>query len=372
MPKSATNVSIPTKLLATALALASVVVVCGTAATVVVSAGVVAKKPHTNLPVPDWSRVARTTFRDKGATAALFDSLTAPMGSPGTADPTDLALMVALLERKVAIGDTASQWMPVFRRWARSAPLPSLWTFRAGLPGVETLLDLPALGYGDLRALFTINENAARAAFKNGQLQIAAERARENLAASRHFIEQPRMLDALVGRRFARQALTLLTQSAGKAGDTLTVAQARRLEAAAGSYDNAIVQWSRQEESDPGSTASETIAANTSLPPALRVEALLPIVVGGCRNTRELVFGFSYSRRDALNRAAASLADINRASELAALYVAQFEVFQQEPEALAQRIGMHETGAFAELGSFDWIIPPSVRARIVLCKLWGI
>lgn len=411
MPKTGKNVSIPTKLLATGLALAVTVVVCGTAATIVASSQL-ATKPEPLADAPNLRQIERTVFRDASESGLLIDSLVAPLGAARSAAPEDVALLTGLFatraahgsawdavspssfpspplapairtlpvrfgldslkpsELAAAVADTASPWLPVFRRWARSRPLPPLWGYRAGLPGVTTLSDLPERDFGAMRALFAANDLAALLALRSGHATIAMERARENLSASRHFLEQPLLYDAVIGRHFLHRAAELLALSADAAGDSAVNRQARRLDVAAARFDNSLTRWLQQEEANPRTSSAVDIAANRNLPPSIRIEAVAPIVTGGCRNTREVVFGFSESRADAVQRAGRALADIPRSGELIALYRRQLDMIALEPEQHLPA-GGKQSVELAALGALDWIVPPGVRARIALCNAWG-
>jgi hypothetical protein len=101
--------------------------------------------------------------------------------------------------------------------------------------------------------------------------------------------------------------------------------------------------------------------------PALRS----PIVLGGCRHVREVVFGFSHARRAAVERAAVALSDIPRSQELAALYVKQLDQITGDPEQQVPGMSTGKSVRLSSLGSLDWIVPPGVRARVAMCSAWG-
>ena len=216
-----------------------------------------------------------------------------------------------------AEADTGSDQAMLFRRWALSRPLPSLWGYRAMLPGVRNASELAPRDPARLRALFAMNDDAALLALRSGDYASAAERARESLAASRHLLEEPRMPDALMGVRFARRAAQLIAAAAQRTGDHTLFAQASRLDADASQSDVSILKWVVQQEANPDSKAALSISSNKLLMPGLRVEVMHPIAMGGCRNIREVVFGFSDARRVALGTVAQSISDIPRANELA-------------------------------------------------------
>lgn len=411
MRQAGSTISIPTKLLATGVACALAVVVCGTAASVVVASEASGKVTRRS----DSQRVVaqrfspEDSFRDQGATTALLDSLLAPLGVRTKARLLDIATLNALNNqgrfaspvwetspvaqspgalptvhqrramlktrvdttldsawRAVAERDTASPWMPVFRRWARSQPLPSLWGYRPGLPGVRDARDLPLRSSMLTGTLFRTNEEAGILALRSGQNAEATERALENISASRHLLEQPVMLDALVGRMWFRRGIALLTLAAGETRDTVTLQQARRLEAAARKFDIGA-RYLTATEADPRSRAAESVVANRQLHPAFRIEAMGPIILGGCRNTHEIVLGFSSSRRASMDRAIASVSDIPRGTELAQQYARflEYAMSSEHEELEPPRGSILDRNELLKL--FSWIVPPGVRRRAGLC-----
>ncbi|MEO7360587.1 MAG: hypothetical protein ABI120_09660 [Gemmatimonadaceae bacterium] len=101
MPSAGRNISIPTKLLATGVACALAIVVCGTAATVVVASNVknMLGNPARALVLTPGYRAnsaPERSFEDAGATARTLDSLIAPLGAvhpvpaPTLASPASL------------------------------------------------------------------------------------------------------------------------------------------------------------------------------------------------------------------------------------------------------------------------------------------
>jgi hypothetical protein len=412
MPQSGKHVSIPTKLLATGLACAVTLVVCATAATIIASSELAAKPEQAVIALSPRD-IEGDFFRDAGPTAALIDSLLAPLGAARDANAEDVALMMALVaghapirgawdvrgsaalvtrvpraparilpvraaldslsasEFVAAMSDTGSAWMPVYRRWARSRPLPALWGYRRGLTGVQTVSELPARNFDALRALFSVNDNVALVALRAGDDRGALTHARENLSASRHFLEQPTLNDALMGRHFARRAAQLMAIAATHGGDDIVLHQALRLDSASSRFDLRVIKWLYQQQANPHAVSAVEVAADRALPPAIRVGAMMPIVTAGCRDTREIVFGFSHARPDVLQRAARAVADIERAGELADLYRRQLDDIRVDPERHAVALPVKQSIELAGLGALEWMVPPGVRARIALCTAWG-
>ena len=224
--------------------------------------------------------------------------------------------------------------------------------------------------------LFVANEGAALLALHAGKPAEAELRALENLAASRHFIEQPQVFDAVLGRLFARRSTTLLSLAASRAGDAATEKQVKRLsELLKLPGSHSLPQWLLEQESNPNSNAVELIAANHSLAPSIRTESLHAVVIGGCRSTPEIVFGFSGARRVALTKSIDALRDLNRADEIGMGYVRLYDRLNEDPSTVVEQLRaemsrVSNTPARAE-GMFDWIVPPGVRARVAFCAMGG-
>ncbi len=413
------SISIPTKLLATGVACAVALLVCGTAATVVVAADVT-----NTLQSPERSKLlARAyrsssgpgeAFRDIGATARTLDSLLAPLGPPLPADSTVLASLFALNSdrsksdvwnsapmaalpapipdvghRRLAIPLRADSlagmdlaefraaardpWLPLFRQWARGPRQPALWGYRPGLPGVSNIRDLPTRSLGPWRVLFAENEFASVLALHDGNSSLALQHARENVAAARHFVEQPIVIDALIGRVLLRRSLTVLASIATSAHDTTTANQARQLHAALQNYPgNFNLKLLLEQESNANSHATEDFVANQLVHPSLRVESLSTIALGGCHNLPELMFGFSEKRREAMHRAVANIRDIDRGAELGAKYQQYLEYALSNRTAPPTELPQSILGRSAILSAFAWIVPPGVRARAALCIEQGL
>jgi len=419
MPSAGPSISIPTKLLATGVACALALVVCGTAATVVVASDV-KNKLGTRSRAKLLSGVYRVgtapgkSFRDKGATAAALDSLVAPLGTPTPVAPKDLASLVALktdgsrravsesapgaevpaavpdvLHRRMALSlnldslrladltdfrrDVQDPWLPLFRDWARGSKQPNLWRYPAGVPDVNDARDLPMRSLLPWRVLFAENESASLLALRDGKSRIALERARENVAGARHFADQPIVIDALLGHLFLRRSLQVLAFVAKSAGDSSTAIRANELDLAAKNYAVTFsVKLLVEPESDARSHAAEEFASNRNIHPSLRAESLSTITLGGCRSLPELVFGFSKKRRDAMNRAIVGIRDIERGAELGARQQRFLEYAMKLHAAPLTDSPRTILGRSALLSAFAWIVPPGVRARAALCMEQGL
>jgi hypothetical protein len=410
------TISIPTKLLATGVACAAAVLVCGTAATVVVATDVTHRLNRnqqtypTSSPKPPAS--SRGSFRDRGATAAALDSLVAPLGpitplsandasaiaslsagsstretwavgGPATQSPRPAPIPDSLSWRRnrplhrdsLNAGERASlpaaikdPWLPIFRAWARSPRESALFDYRTDMPGVNDMRDLPRRSFGVWRTLFAENELASLDALWNGRNAEALQHARENVAAARHFAEQPIVIDALLGRIFLHRALFVLEHVARESGERTLADRVRTLNTGSKSLQGASsLRALSVAEADPTAHVAEQWAADTSLHPALRVESLGYITLGGCRNARELMLGFSSERTESMKRAIASIRDIDRGAELGALQEKFLDYAMNLREAPEVHSRNSIFGRSELLSAFAWIVPPGVRARAALC-----
>lgn len=393
------------------------VVVCGTAASVVVASDATGKlKKYSDARKEVASRYKPSdSFRDTGENAARIDSLLVPLGPLPQAQLRDIAVMNSIGQNSAApldpvwessplaaspgalpkahrrspifkgridtsvmnaewvagaVADTANPWMPVFRRWARSAPLPALWGYREGLPGAAEGRGVPTRPFALLRVLFDVNTEAGLLAFRDGRYETAMERARENIAGARHLIEQPIELDAMLGRIQMSVGVRLLSMSARESGDSATLLRATVLDSAIRKYYFGPAQLTA-EEADPRSNAAESVIADRSMLPSHRMAAFDAIVRGGCRNTREVVFGFDERRRESIERALASVSDIHRGPELAQQSLRYFDRMTNpdQPEREPVKGSVLDRNEILKL--FSRIVPPGVRARATLCLEQG-
>lgn len=405
----------PTVILATLAAIAIALAVCATAATVIVASDVTRERERvqehgavTSVSVSE-ARAALSTMPSLRATIealaaplapfAPADSLTialmtvqwdsrpaqhravfapsraemhpdvAPAGSMSDANDVVLALRGEKLLDSAQLGrvlsDTASAWLDVWRRFARSAPLPPLWGYRDGLPGVSSSFDLPMRSYNGVRQLYLLNEAVGRLALTRGDARTALLRAQENVAATRHYLDSPILTDFSFGRSIAVQAGRLIADAARALGDSATLALAVSLEQLAANSSASFVALNRAAERDaasPTGTLAMELFDDEKLPFAVRVEILYAMISGACGHTREVLFGFAPQREQRLAELAAQHRGHPVFGPMLGLMPAAARQVRENPTSLLAPT------AWPTAGSLDGLLPDAVAARAVLCQ----
>jgi hypothetical protein len=405
----------PTVILATLAAIAIALAVCATAATVIVASDVTRERErlreHGAVSTVSVAE-ARAALSTMPSLRAAVDSLTAPLAPFAPADSITIALMTvqwdsrppqhravfasaqrdeqpvdvptssldalngvlrglrgeAALDSVQAarvLADTASTWLAVWRRFARSAPLPPLWGYRDGLPGVTSSFDLPIRSYSGARHLQLLNEAVARHALAMGNAATAAQRGRENLAASRHYLESPILADFLFGRSLAHSSSRLLADAARAMGDSATLTLASTLEQLSASTSASFMALNRAAERDaasPSGTLAMELFDDDKLPFAVRVEILYATLSGACGHTREVLFGFSPEREQRLATLAATHRDHPAFGPLLGLMPSAARRVREAPTSLLS------PDVWPTAGALDGLLPEAVAARAVLCQ----
>jgi len=403
----------PTVILATLTAIAIALAVCATAATVIVASDVTRERErvreHGATPSLSEARAALATMPSLRAT---IDSLTAPLAPFEPADSLTIALMTVQWDSRQAqhravfapsrldeqptdvpasslealhavlrgmrgdgtvdsaqaarvLADTTSSWLTVWRRFARSAPLPPLWGYREGLPGVSSSFDLPLRSYSGARHLQLLNEAIGRLALARGDAQAAARRGRENVAATRHYLESPILADFLFGRALALSSSRLLADAARAIDDSVTLTLAITLERLSASTSASFMALNRAAERDaasPSGTLAMELFDDDKLPFSVRVEILYATLAGACGHTREVLFGFSPEREQRLAALAAKHRDHPAFGPLLGLMPAAARRVREAPTSLLSPDVWPTTGAL------DGLLPDAVAARAVLCQ----
>jgi hypothetical protein len=261
--------------------------------------------------------------------AAQLDSIrarypfTAPSGAYKLA--WESGRLDAGLRRDLA-GDTAVPALALWRRLARSAPLPPLWMYERGMAGAEGL-SIDAAGVVPISwqplvlGLARRNLSAAALAADAGRPDVALLRIRENIAAIARLNALP---NANFGATAAEAALppTLdaMRALARQRGDSALRRQADAIQTAL-----LGVQVRRQSFAhlalmlDPVSPPGLRVVGSPWAAPAERWRLIAGAVGAACFSPRELLFGIRPERGAVLDSAARLAADIARTDEWVAV-----------------------------------------------------
>lgn len=404
----------PTVILATLAAIAIALAVCATAATVIVASDVTRERERVQEAGAVASvsvSEAREALATMPSLRATVDSLAAPLAPFAPADSFTIALMTVQWDSRPAqhravfapsraeahpaapasslsdlndvvlalrgeresdpvlrariLADTITPWLDIWRRFARSAPLPPLWGYREELPGVTSSFDLPIRGYDGVRYLQLLNEAAGRVALQQGDARTALRRAQENVAATRHYLDSPLLSDFTFGRSVAVQASRLIADAARALGDSATLSLARSLEQLAANGSASFLALNRAAERDaasPSGTLAMELFDDEKLPFAVRVEILYATIAGACGHTREVLFGFAPEREQRLAELAARHGDHPTFGPMLRLMPAAARRVRENPTSLLS------PDVWPTAGALDGLLPETVAARAVLCQ----
>jgi hypothetical protein len=314
----------------------------------------------------------------------LTDSLVQPLSAEAPLDSVLMAQVVALLARP----EEAYAWIPhpppdtsraaamvVYRHWANALPWPSLWGLRSSLSPIPDSHGLPAIEVSRLKRLWKQNEEDADTALMRGDAATALTRARENLSVARHLAWQPIPLEAMVGRVMISDAAKLLDRAALQADQPSLHTAAQRLRQSAQSYlPIPAGAWGATplRHSAPDDATLLNISRDRSLHPATRVIAMQLLVANTCLSTRDVLFGPSSARRDALDRMIDVTRDVPRVAELQVLWHRTLDRLTDDPASMLRsarvRPPQSESWSAALLRS---VVPAKVQARIDYCRLAG-
>ena len=401
----------PLVILATLAAIAIGLAVCATAATVIVAADVTRERERTaalrDASTPQSIGDARAQLEGLQSMRALVDSLVASLAPFPMADSVNTALMVHLwsgqrsshpawerlpkgmlpadtpvvpsarlnmlasdtsldsefLSRTAS--DTLSPWLAIWRQHARSATLPPMWGYRHSLPGVSSAFDLPARHVAGIRTLLMLNELAGRLALRAGDAVSARERGLENVAASRHYLDSPFLIDFAVGKMMVLRGSRLVAEAAERSRDTDVARRARALERLATPGLVAVSVLSREAErdaADPNSPMAMELFDDEKLPFAVRVEVLYAVVRGACNHTREVIFGFAPEREQQLAALAAQHRLDPVFGPVLGLMPGAAKRLRENPQSVIP------SGRFPTSGTFDFLLPEAMAARAVACQ----
>jgi hypothetical protein len=210
-----------------------------------------------------------------------------------------------------------------------------------------------------------LNELAGRLALRAGDHASATQRGLENVAASRHYLDSPIIVDFLVGRSIALDGARLVADAARAAGDTRQLARAEELERLATNNASSLLALQRAAERDaasPSGTLAMELFDDDKLPFAVRVEILYANVLGGCGHTREVLFGFSPERESRLAALAAKHRDHPAFGPMLELIPRAARRVREAPTSLLS------PDVWPSAGVLDVLLPESVAARTVLCQ----
>jgi hypothetical protein len=318
--------------------------------------------------------------RHLNALSALADSLVAPLGDLPPVDSATLARMIALVTTASdsaswiahAPADTATEVvMATYRRWARSAPLSSFWGARPGFPGLADSRAIPMTHLQPMKRMWKANEASADSALLRGDTETALMRARENISGARHFIGQPRPIDALVGRIMLVDGVKLLARSALQANDPSLHSASQRLLSVAKSLEPVPRGLYFMNGSDDGEARLVAIAGDRTLHPAARFIAIEAMVAGACVSTREVLFGPSAARHAAVNAMVDATRDIPRLSELRPAFHRTLDALDKSPERVAGKALQRRPDEPVSETLLRLVIPSKVQARIDACRWSG-
>jgi hypothetical protein len=360
---------------ATLATLLLLVLSSGTAASVYV-AGDAPRRVAGLPPSPPFELEA---YRTRDQIRDAIDSLVAPLGATVPLDDQSYRRIVALSVgrgRSHPFVDTRGIDQPndatdleLFRRFARAQTLPPLWGYRGSAQVTLPVHHLANRDAQPLRVLFALNAAAADSALVRGDVQTALIRARENVSATRHYLDQPVPIDLLVGRSLGIRGARLLQRVALEAGEPATVTKAKQLEAllkrsfAAQPLYSRLYRYGRDAES----SNLLALASDRTVHPALRLSTLEGAVNGACLNTREMLFGAARERHFLLDELARAISDIPRSNQLvpaARRSLAYFDTGNSDSLASAGVPGK----LLVPRNVVEQVVPQAVRARAAYCR----
>ncbi|MFN2399473.1 MAG: serine/threonine-protein kinase [Gemmatimonadaceae bacterium] len=265
--------------------------------------------------------------------------------------------------------DTLSRWLPVWRRIGASAPLPPLWGYRAGLPGVANPLAIPAralsIGAQELAAR---NRAAAVLALGRGDRSTAILRARENMAASRQLMRSPVLIDLATAVTIANRNAQLIAQIGRVTGDAALIEEGDRLRETLRRFrGETYLSFSAflALMADPEKPVGLRYVSDTTLAVAVRLGMVNAILTGYCMNVREVLFGIDERRGDAIARANTLVADIPRGKDLIELNRRWLDKLIAQP---AVALESYTAGTPAVFKPLAWLGMSQLQARLVFCS----
>lgn len=319
--------------------------------------------------------------RNVATIRTLADSLVSPLGVLPPIDSATLSRIVALISAPsdsaiwlahAPADTTRAHALAVFRRWTRSEPLPAFWGVRPGFPGLAESASIPMSRLQPLKRLWKANEAEADSALLVGDTETALQRARENIAGARHLIEQPSPVDAMVGRVMLTDGVKLLARTALQADQPVLHSAAQRLLSLTRSLQPVPRNLWNMNRGEALEGRLLDLARDRTLHPATRFVAIELMVAGACASTREVLFGPSVARHQALNTMIDATRDIPRLVELRSSFHRTLDKLDHAPETFmggtSQPRPTHESMSATLL---RLVVPTRVQARIDACYWTG-
>ncbi len=312
--------------------------------------------------------------RDLAPLRALTDSLVAPLGALRPTDSATLTQVVALIAKPAdsslwiahpPADSSPARAMAVYRRWARSTPLPAFWGMRADVLLRNEAHAIPTPDLRHVQQLAAANEAAADSALLAGDTDAALARARENIAGARHLVWQPRPADASTGRSMLTSGAKLLARTALQAQQPTLHASARRLVTLSNRVEPFPRAFVARPHVQPDDHALLAMAADTTLHAATRFLAIELMVAGACRSTREVLFGPTAERHNAIDAMIDATSDIPRLAELRPVYHQALDRLDGGPRPVVDSVNASESVTATLL---RLVVPGSVQARIDACR----
>jgi hypothetical protein len=196
-----------------------------------------------------------------------------------------------------------------WRAVAHAAPLPLFWPFRSGIEGPEPV----AVDTQAVHTIASANLGDAFRASTPSQLELAEQRARENLAVARQLMRAGSAPFMIVGAVTA-DAADVLEHVGRTRNDRILVEEAKAIRGAGVFRPTSASAGALF--ADPSYLPIAGLVADTLLEPATRVQLAQLAAAGFCENPREVLFGPSMSRSILAERASSGLQDLAGADRL--------------------------------------------------------
>ena len=196
-------------------------------------------------------------------------------------------------------------------------------------------------------------------------------RARETIAGARHLLEQPRPVDALVGRAMLSDGAMLLARAALQANQPSLNSAAKRLLTLARQLQPVPLGFYTMNNGDANDARLLDIARDRTLHPAARFVTIELMVAGACHRTREVLFGPSAARHDAVNEMINATRDIPRLVELRASFHRTLDKLERSPTTFMGDATAAPANTSIPQTLLRLLVPGKVQARIYACTLSG-